>query len=1659
MVGLIGRSIKGYELKERIGAGGFGVVYRAYQSTVGREVAIKIVLPGFTNHPDFIRRFEAEAQLVAQLEHLHIAPLYDYWRDPSGAYLVMRYLRGGSLRQALMQGPYALEDAALLLDQISAALSVAHGHGVVHRDIKPENILLDEDGNAYLADFGIAKEFGIRTTSATSEEALVGSPDYLAPEQARSEVVTPRTDIYSLGVVLYEMLAGEHPFPDLSPVERLFAHINNSIPAIKALDRDAAPAINEVVQKATAKKPNDRFDDARAMAHAFREAAGLGASRIARNLVELLTPREQEVLKLVVEGKSNREIAQILTVEVGTVKWYVNRIYKKLNVRSRVQAIVRARELDLIVDGRVSVGDVTGDISGLPEPTNPYKGLRPFQIADENQFYGREDLTRTIIDRLGERGGHSRFLAIVGPSGSGKSSLVRAGLIPALWRGGLSGSEKWFIADMVPGTHPLDELEIALLKVASEQPADFAEQLRRDRRGLLRAAQLILPEDDSQLLLVVDQFEELFTLAESEEIRTHLLELIIGAVEDSRSRVRVVITLRADFYDRPLQYPEFGDLVQHRLVTVLPLSAEELERAIARPAEDVGVHFEDGLVASIVEDVHYQPGGLPLMQYALTELFDARSNHTLTREAYEKVGGSTGALAKRADEVYQELDESGRAVARQVFLRLVTLGEGGDDTRRRVRRSELLAVGDDPDRIDELIDQYTASRLLSTDIDHATRSPTVELAHEAILREWPRLQDWLDDSREDIRLQRTLALAAAEWREIDRDPSFLLRGTRLGQLANWSERSSLALTAEEQEFLSASVQAAKEEELEREAQIQRELTAARTLRRRAVYLVGALAAMAALATAAVAFARSASSSAELAERNLQAAQAANTQVVAESSIRATAEAFALDEQAEAEVQAGIARSRELAAAAISVLDDNPELSVLLALESIAAAPPGRGASPSGVLALRQAMQANELLARFSANEGGPTWARLSGDGATVYLWTPVEGTVRAIDVATGSTLWSYAQRGGDASWEVSQIGLSPDGKLLAVSVFAGGDDAETDPAGGTPPPQVVVLRTVDGSVEAVLQPGACPWPEVKPDPFSPDGRWFLVYSGTENCYYDPAADWVAVYDTATWQEVQRLSIEDSHSERASFSPEADRVFLSAKNGPTELRTFPELELIQSYGAADMAGLSPDGERIVHFQPTDHAGGSQTVDFRPRVLDAATGQQLFYLDAADDFITGESLVFSPDGSKVLVMTRSHDYVFSMENGKLVADLGEAGRTYSGSFTSDGQRLLTGMIGSALLWDLGKSFSEVGTPIQLEDADAIWINPNLALDGPRVAVQMLSIHEEAMLQSSIAILNDVGSVIAEIFGEGVQLPDGRFALMLANPVGDDWQWGPAVIWDPETETITEITECTTLRSAMDFVTPHECAEGQMSFLTLLAPADGSYLAGESYFTSTIQHHVKVWDPQSLRVRSEFRITDAEIPFAAGSDWLVAWDEFNEDVLIREIASGAVIAELRPAKLLGIGALSPDESVLFVVDTGGGVWAYETATWQLRANWQAHEARLRGLAISPDGRRLVTTGQDSFVRVWDIEGIRDQVTIAGPPPLLDRLPAPFPSDAVWLDEDRLGVFLANDAKWMVVSLSVDELVASARARLTRTFTAGECATYQIEPCPSLEESTGAG
>ena len=431
---------------------------------------------------------------------------------------------------------------------------------------------------------------------------------------------------------------------------------------------------------------------------------------------------------------------------------------------------------------------------------NPYKGLHAFTEDDAVDFFGRDAAVERLVQAVAEH----RLVAVVGPSGSGKSSIVRAGAIPALRSGALAGSEQWLFADLYPGSHPFDELAVALLRVAVDPPANMVAALTADERGLARVVKQILPGDDTRLLLVVDQFEELFSLTSDAAVRRAFLDSLVALADDARGRVRTIVTLRADFFDRPLEHHEFGELLRTGLVGLTVPSRDELAQAVTAPARHVGIEFEPGLVTRIVADVVDQPGGLPLLQHALTELCARRDGHVLTERAYDDAGGVHGALARRAEELYTALPPTRRDLARQVLLRLVTVDEEAGATRRRARRTELAELTADRSAVDDVLQRFGAHRLLTFDRDPVSRGSTVEVAHEALLAEWGRLRRWIDDRRDDLLLHRRLAQDAAEWREADRAAGFLLTGGRLEQFSQFAASTDLALDRDEREYLAAS---------------------------------------------------------------------------------------------------------------------------------------------------------------------------------------------------------------------------------------------------------------------------------------------------------------------------------------------------------------------------------------------------------------------------------------------------------------------------------------------------------------------------------------------------------------------------------------------------------------------------------------------------------------------------------------------------------------------------------------------------------------------------------------------------------------------------------------------------------------------------------------
>ncbi|HEU5035039.1 MAG TPA: AAA family ATPase [Mycobacteriales bacterium] len=423
-----------------------------------------------------------------------------------------------------------------------------------------------------------------------------------------------------------------------------------------------------------------------------------------------------------------------------------------------------------------------------PDPTDsPYRGLASFDVEDGDVFFGRERLVAELISRLAG----ANLLGVIGASGSGKSSALRAGLLPALESGVLPGSEHWTVALLRPGEHPMRALDRALW---STLPEAVTEQLGDGEPDLGRIRTLL--PDGSRLIVVVDQFEEAFTLCQDESERARFLAALSDAGGSTAMGVAVVVAVRADYYGRVAIDSGLAALIAGNHVLVGPMTAEEYRRAIVQPALRVGAVVEPELVDDLVAEVLGEPGALPLLSTALLELWEHRDGRTLRRASYVDTGGVHGAVARLADDVYESFDENQQRIVRAVMLRLAGPGLGDAVVRRRVSLSEF-----DVDRDHEVrrvLDVLAARRLVTMS------DGTAEVAHEALLREWPRLQAWLEEDREGRRLRAHLAAAAQEWVANAKDEGELYRGARLSAALDWTTHHTSELNEVEREFITAS---------------------------------------------------------------------------------------------------------------------------------------------------------------------------------------------------------------------------------------------------------------------------------------------------------------------------------------------------------------------------------------------------------------------------------------------------------------------------------------------------------------------------------------------------------------------------------------------------------------------------------------------------------------------------------------------------------------------------------------------------------------------------------------------------------------------------------------------------------------------------------------
>ncbi|MEU5344616.1 hypothetical protein AB0H18_27940 [Streptomyces sp. NPDC020766] len=411
----------------------------------------------------------------------------------------------------------------------------------------------------------------------------------------------------------------------------------------------------------------------------------------------------------------------------------------------------------------------------------PYPGLARFEASDSDRFFGRDHLVGQLVDLVGDKD----FVVLTGPSGSGKSSLLRAGLIPRLQQTDPPRVRPATIRILTPGPHP------------ARTHADILDP------GTTRSGTVV----------VVDQFEELFTLCADPAERKGFLDLLFTAVRPDHG-IRVVVAVRADFYGHCARYRRLAQAAQEATLLVAPMSTEELRETIVRPAALGGLIVERTLTSRIIAEIQDEPGGLPLMSHALLETWRRRRGRALGEAAYDAAGGLHGAIARTAEELYESLNGPQADAARRILLRLVSPGQGTGDTRRPTRRTELTALGGgtdadtDPDTdadTDVVLERLARARLITLDED------TVDLAHEAVLTAWPRLRTWIDEDRERLRSQHRLTEAAATWQDLGRDAGSLYRGVRLST-AEEQFGATDDLTPLEREFLAAGLDARRGEQ-------------------------------------------------------------------------------------------------------------------------------------------------------------------------------------------------------------------------------------------------------------------------------------------------------------------------------------------------------------------------------------------------------------------------------------------------------------------------------------------------------------------------------------------------------------------------------------------------------------------------------------------------------------------------------------------------------------------------------------------------------------------------------------------------------------------------------------------------------------------------------
>ncbi|WP_028066713.1 nSTAND1 domain-containing NTPase [Solirubrobacter soli] len=1200
-----------YEVLALRGQGGEAQIVKALDRRHDRVVALKI-----RPVPDAASRAEllTEARILLALAPHPALPLVreDFF-DGDRYVVAMDWVDGTDLATLLAErGRPGLAPSSVLgyLAQAAEALTHLHTHTppVIHGDVKPSNLILTRRGRIKLVDFGLSSAPNLPLRRA-------GTPGYRAPELAAGAGPSRAADVYALAATAFALLTGGAPagvLPswegiDPAQAEQLEAAVRLGMATVPARRPQSAGELVErlragwaaalptgVVTLCLSDVDGHWGEDPAAMARHDELIAGAmarhGGSLVASMGDATVSVFDSAPAAVAAALEANRELS--LPVRWGLHTGEADRrddysgptASAAARVRSYAdggQVFVSAVTAELVSrhlpDGctLVDVGPdgaraVRGPGASAPLAECPYRGLPAFE--DRRFFFGREAVVADVIRRL-EPG---RLLAVVGASGSGKSSLLRAGVVAAVRAGEVDAFTHATL--LVPGADPV--LDVT---------------------------------DGCDRLLVVDQFEELFTLCADADRRRAFIDGLLAL------DCAVVIGVRADVYARLSGHAGLARAVAANQVLLGPMSATELARAITEPARLAGLRLEPGLVELVLRDVTDEPGALPLLSHALRATWDRRDGRTLTVAGYRASGGVATAIARTADAVVDALPEEQRRLARGVFLRMTELGEGLEDTRRRVAIDELVPEHADPASADALLRRLADARLVTLD------ARTAQVAHEALIREWPRLRQWLDEDRAGMRAHRQLGQAARLWDAGGREPSDLYRGARLDA----ASEPAGELNATERAFLDAS---ASEAGRERRSQI-RANRRLRALLFAATLLLGVAIAGGVLA---------------LGQRDKARRSQAAAEGQALSSDAERMGALALGEPT-------LERSLLLAAAGVT-LQDRPET---------------RGA-------LLSILQQNPAAIRTLRLSDAPVYSFAVSPDDHVLASGDVHGVVRFIDLRTYKPAGDAVKLPEPVS--VQAIRFAPNGRTLAVGTRSENHSGLylIDVArrrwhrigswsGGVGPDQFINLSFA----------------------FSPDGRRLAAGLANWNWpdTYGPIAQRFMLFDGRTGRRLWRRQYPFRYGQmeaRVLFSRDG-ALITSAPRGATLVWDARSGRIVRRFPIGGRPGISADGHTLALALNSWHAIDPSAAI---ALLDLRTGRvRHFKGNLPTEWIY--SLGFSRDGKQIVGPSWGGVHIWDIASGEVVDTYGAQGGAAGGNTDTvidrRGLAFFTSGEGSLTVWD--------------------------------------------------------------------------------------------------------------------------------------------------------------------------------------------------------------------------------------------------------------------------------------------------------------------------------------------------------------------------------------